>query len=134
MCRAWATTGISTVLAVWSLQPPKMPQKQATQHGEPFQQNETAQKERIQNSYLDTLLILQSPLEHRKHHNHLQIHHQIRTPSKDSIRTFLLPPHAECLRLESVPRSPVHHSLIREVCDNVDTRPSNIGEKSDGKP
>ena len=33
--RAWATTVILTVLAVWGLRRTKMPQQQATQHGEP---------------------------------------------------------------------------------------------------
>jgi len=58
----------------------KMPPQQATQHGEPtppFQQKETVQKERIQDSHLDTLLILQSPLEHPKHRSiNLQIYHR----------------------------------------------------------
>ena len=35
--------------------------------------------------------------------------------------------HAERLPLESVPRSPMHHSLIDEVRDGVDVLPSDIG-------
>ena len=65
-----------------------MPQQQEAQYGEPtplFQQNEIAQKERIQNSHLDPLLILQSPLEHPKHRINPQIHRHIRTPSEDPI-------------------------------------------------
>ena len=34
--RAWATTVILTVLAVWGLRPTRMPQQQAVQHGEPI--------------------------------------------------------------------------------------------------
>ena len=101
--------------------------------------NETAQKERIQNSHLDTLLILQSPLEHPKHCINLQIHHQIQTPSKDPMHTFPLPRtihtplctlgmrHAERLRLESMPQCPAHRSLIHEVHDGVDALPLDIG-------
>jgi hypothetical protein len=93
----------------------------------------------IQNTYLDALLILQSSLKHPQYRINLQIHHQIRTPSEDPIRAFPLARtvhtpfctlgmrHAECLRLESVPWSPAHHSLIREVRDGVDTLPSDIG-------
>ena len=92
----------------------------------------------IQNTYLDALLILQSSLEHPKHRINLQIHHQIRTPSEDPIRAFPLPStvytplctlcmrHAERLGLESVPRSPAHHSLVREVRDGIDALPSDI--------
>jgi len=140
--RAWATTVILTVLAEWGLRPTKTPQQQAVQHDEPtppFQQNETMPQEKIQSSHLDTLLILQSSLKHPKHRINLQIHHQIRTPSEDPIRTFplartintplctLCMRHAERLGLESVPRSPAHHSLIREVRDGVDALPSDIG-------
>ena len=35
--------------------------------------------------------------------------------------------HAECLHLETVPWTPPHHSLIREVRDGVDALPSDIG-------
>ena len=94
----------------------------------------------IQKSHLDARLILQSPLEHPQHRINLQICQQIRTPSEGPIRTF--PPaciihtplctlrmrHAEHLGLESVPRSPVHHSLIREIRDGVDALPSDIGQ------
>jgi len=95
----------------------------------------------LQKTYLDTLLILQSPLEHPQHRIDLQIHHQIRTPREDPIRTFPLPStvhtpiralcmrHTERLCLESMPRPPAHHRLVREVRDGVDTFPPNIGRR-----
>ena len=89
-------------------------------------------------TYLDTLLILQSPLEHPQRRINLQIHHHIWTTREDPIRTFPLPStvhpiralcmrHTERLCLESVPRPPVHHRLVREVRDGVDTLLYNIG-------
>jgi len=35
--------------------------------------------------------------------------------------------HAECLRLQGMPRPPTHHSLVGEVGDGIDTLPSDVG-------
>ena len=141
MCRTWVTTAILTALAVWSPRPRKMPQKQATQHGEPtppFQQNEMAQKERIQNSHLDTLLILQSPLEHPSTtsiccESMIKFGHPAKILYVLSFCPALSKPfctlsvrHAERLRLQSMPRPPAHYSLIREVRGGVDVLLLNI--------
>jgi len=48
-------------------------------------------KENIQWSYLDALLILQSPLENPQHRINLQVHHQVRAASEDPICTFSQP-------------------------------------------
>ena len=35
--------------------------------------------------------------------------------------------HAECLRLQRMPRPPTHHSLVGKVGNSVDTLPSDAG-------
>ena len=75
---------------VWNLRSTKTLQKQAMQHGEPtplYQKNDQRpyKKRKEPKPHLDTLLILQFPLERPENCIKLQIHHRIRTPSEDPI-------------------------------------------------